>query len=102
MLKAVHDRFFNAGSPLAAPLRALARRLDGWAPGRFLVHLLEDPAKALLLACRRCGDCGIQHVAFLCPESQCPKHIRNGAFRRQPRRLLRGFSRARLRLVPGL
>ncbi len=21
----------------------------------------------------------IQHVAFLCPESQCPKHIRNGA-----------------------
>ncbi|MGB8720967.1 MAG: methylenetetrahydrofolate reductase C-terminal domain-containing protein, partial [Desulfobacterales bacterium] len=26
-----------------------------------------------------CGDCAIQHVAFLCPESQCPKHIRNGA-----------------------
>jgi methylenetetrahydrofolate reductase (NADPH) len=79
IMKAVHDRFFNAGSPRAAPLRAMARRLDGWAAGRFLVHLLEDPAKALLLACRRCGDCGIQHVAFLCPESQCPKHIRNGA-----------------------
>jgi methylenetetrahydrofolate reductase (NADPH) len=77
--KAVHDWFFRAGSPLAAPLRYLAGRLDRRAAGKFLVHLLEDPAKMLLLDCRRCGDCAIQQVAFLCPESQCPKHIRNGA-----------------------
>jgi methylenetetrahydrofolate reductase (NADPH) len=79
LLKAVHDRFFNLDAPYAPPLRALARRLERRAVGRLLVHLLEDPAKTLLLACRRCGDCAIQHVAFLCPESQCPKHIRNGA-----------------------
>jgi methylenetetrahydrofolate reductase (NADPH) len=79
LLKAVHDGFFREDAPRAAALRSLAGRLDGCRAGRFLVHLLEDPAKMLLLDCRRCGDCAIQHVAFLCPESQCPKHIRNGA-----------------------
>lgn len=78
-LKAVHDQFFNFDAPLAAFLQSIAHRLGRRATGRLLLQLLEDPAKTLLLECRRCGDCAIQHVAFLCPESQCPKHIRNGA-----------------------
>ena len=78
-LKAVHDQFFNFDAPLAPFLRSIAHRLGRRAAGRLLVQLLEDPVKTLLLECRRCGDCAIQHVAFLCPESQCPKHIRNGA-----------------------
>jgi methylenetetrahydrofolate reductase (NADPH) len=41
--------------------------------------LLEDPLKQLFLSCRSCGDCAIQHIAFQCPESGCPKHTRNGA-----------------------
>jgi methylenetetrahydrofolate reductase (NADPH) len=79
LLKAIHRRFFNFDGPWAKPLHAVAQMMDKKAAGKFLVHLLEDPAKFLLLNCKRCGDCGIQHVAFLCPESQCPKHIRNGA-----------------------
>jgi methylenetetrahydrofolate reductase (NADPH) len=79
LLKAVHDRFFNSEATLAPFLRLIARRLGGLDAGRLLVQSLEDPIKALLLECKRCGDCAIQHVAFLCPESQCPKHIRNGA-----------------------
>jgi methylenetetrahydrofolate reductase (NADPH) len=78
-LKAVHDGFFREDSDLAGILRSLAGWLDRRQVGRLLVHALEDPAKILLLDCRRCGDCAIQHVGFLCPESQCPKHIRNGA-----------------------
>ncbi len=78
-LKSVHDQFFKFDAPLAPTLRSIARRLGRRASGRLLAQLLEDPAKALMLECRRCGDCAIQHVAFLCPESQCPKHIRNGA-----------------------
>jgi hypothetical protein len=78
-LKAVHDQFFNFDAPLAPFLRSIAHRLGRRASGRLLAQLLEDPVKTLLLECRRCGDCAIQHVAFLCPESQCPKHIRNGA-----------------------
>jgi len=77
--KAVHDRFFNFDTAMAPFLQAIARRLDRWVAGTYLLQLFEDPAKTLLLECRRCGDCAIQHVAFLCPESQCPKHIRNGA-----------------------
>ncbi len=46
---------------------------------RLLKLLLEDPFKKSLLSCRSCGDCAIQHLAFLCPESGCPKHTRNGA-----------------------
>jgi methylenetetrahydrofolate reductase (NADPH) len=79
ILKAVHDRFFNSETALAPLLRLIARRLGSWPAGRLLVQLIEDPVKTLLLECKRCGDCAIQHVAFLCPESQCPKHIRNGA-----------------------
>jgi methylenetetrahydrofolate reductase (NADPH) len=79
LLQGVHGGFFREDARLAPALRALAGRLDRWHAGRFLVHLLEDPAKMLLLGCQRCGDCAIQHVGFLCPESQCPKHIRNGA-----------------------
>jgi methylenetetrahydrofolate reductase (NADPH) len=57
----------------------LAQRLDDNLGHRLLTDLVEDPAKQLLLDCQKCGDCAIQHLAFLCPESQCPKHIRNGA-----------------------
>jgi methylenetetrahydrofolate reductase (NADPH) len=79
LLKAVHDGFFREDASLAPLLRSLAVWLDRWRVGRLLVDALEHPAKLLLLDCRRCGDCAIQHVGFLCPESQCPKHIRNGA-----------------------
>ncbi len=78
-LKGVHNQFFNFDARLAPLLHLMARRLGQRAGGRRLVQLFEDPFKKLLLDCRRCGDCAIQHVAFLCPESQCPKHIRNGA-----------------------
>jgi len=39
---------------------------------------VEDVSKKILFSCQECGDCGIQHLAFLCPESQCSKHTRNG------------------------
>lgn len=78
-LKAIHDQFFDFDAPLAPGLRSIAHRLSRRTAGTLALQLLEDPVKALLLECKRCGDCAIQHVAFLCPESQCPKHIRNGA-----------------------
>jgi methylenetetrahydrofolate reductase (NADPH) len=78
-LSRAHDLFFNQNHPLAPLCRRLAQRLDDNLGHRLLTDLVEDPAKHLLLDCQKCGDCAIQHLAFLCPESQCPKHIRNGA-----------------------
>jgi methylenetetrahydrofolate reductase (NADPH) len=78
-LKKMHDIFFNFDSSIAPWLRKVCQWLDKSKFGSFLMHLLEDPLKILLLSCQRCGDCGIQHIAFQCPESGCPKNTRNGA-----------------------
>lgn len=77
-LKRTHALLFAFDSPLARGMHLVARELDKRRAGHLLMMVVEDSVKILLLSCRRCGDCAIQHVAFLCPESQCPKHIRNG------------------------
>ena len=78
-LQAIHRSFFNLDSPVASFMEKVSRTLDKYRSGRLLAGWMEVPLKKLLLDCKKCGDCGIQHVAFLCPESSCPKHIRNGA-----------------------
>ena len=78
-LQKTHRAFFDFQSPLAPLYQKICRYLDNGRTGSLLTHLVENPAKGLLLRCRHCGDCGIQHVGFLCPESGCPKHTRNGA-----------------------
>ncbi len=79
LLRKVHSIFFNADSPIAPLNRMVCRFLANWGKGPLLMHLTEDPVKKLLLHCECCGDCAIQHVGFLCPQSGCPKHTRNGA-----------------------
>ncbi len=74
-----HGILFNHNHMLAPILRRISRWLAKSPADRIFLKLIEQPAKGLLLDCLGCGDCGIQHVAFLCPESQCPKHTRNGA-----------------------
>jgi len=78
-LKKGHDIFFSFDSPVAPLCRMLAEWIDKRNLGRLFRMLFEDPVKGSLLECRKCGDCGIPHLAFQCPESGCPKHIRNGA-----------------------
>jgi methylenetetrahydrofolate reductase (NADPH) len=78
-LQATHRYFFNPESSMAPFLENISRILDRHKSGRLLAAWMEGPVKKWLLDCKQCGDCGIQHVAFLCPESKCPKHIRNGS-----------------------
>ena len=42
------------------------------------VYFFEKTIKALTNECRECGDCSLPEMAFLCPESQCGKFLRNG------------------------
>ena len=42
------------------------------------MRLIEHASKAVLFACKDCGDCSLPEIAFLCPESQCAKNQRNG------------------------
>ena len=79
LMQTAHNWFFSFTSPVASLMKKICHWADQSRVGTILVHMVEDPAKKLLLNCQKCGDCGIVHTAFLCPESQCPKHIRNGA-----------------------
>lgn len=79
VMRKMHDLFFDFESPWEPLLKKFSAAIDGTQIGHLLLHLTEDPVKKVLLSCKKCGDCAIQHLAFLCPESQCPKHIRNGA-----------------------
>ncbi len=78
-LKKAHDLFFDKKAKLAPVYRKISSSLEKKKMEWVLKLFVEDPFKKLLLSCQSCGDCGIQHVGFLCPESGCPKHTRNGA-----------------------
>jgi methylenetetrahydrofolate reductase (NADPH) len=39
---------------------------------------IEHLSKRLLFDCLSCGDCALSDMAYICPESQCPKFLRNG------------------------
>ena len=77
-LRTTHHYFFDFKSPLAPILKKVAGVLDQSRHGHILTHIIENPLKILLLGCERCGDCAIEHVGFLCPQSGCPKNTRNG------------------------
>ena len=79
LMKFMHERFFNFDAKHARTLEKVCRWIRHHPPAEKLVAFFENASKKILLNCQRCGDCAIQHLAFLCPESQCPKHIRNGA-----------------------
>lgn len=78
-LRTAHDLFFDKKASFAPVYKKISNSLDKSNTSWVLKRLLEDPFKKLMLSCQSCGDCGIQHVGFLCPESGCPKHTRNGA-----------------------
>ncbi len=78
-LRAAHDLFFDKTATFAPVYKRISSSLDKNKKSWVLKRFLEDPFKKIMLSCQGCGDCGIQHVGFLCPESGCPKHTRNGA-----------------------
>ncbi len=79
LMDITHTLFFNPDTLFAPLYQYLSRHIDSSRSGRMALHLIENVGKQIMLGCRQCGDCAIQHVAFQCPESGCPKHIRNGA-----------------------
>lgn len=72
-----HRAVFAPGTPRFRAAGRLYERLERVHLERPL-HVLEQAAKVPLYDCRDCGDCSLPEVAYLCPESQCPKGERNG------------------------
>ena len=61
-------KFFRAFCRIAEKKRSFYRFLSGF----------ESIVKKLLFDCRSCDDCALFELHYLCPESQCPKSMRNG------------------------
>jgi methylenetetrahydrofolate reductase (NADPH) len=72
-----HRLVFAPGTPGFRAAGRVYGRLEAAHLGRPL-HVLEQAVKVPLYDCRDCGDCSLPDVAYLCPESQCPKGERNG------------------------
>ncbi|MFO7749194.1 MAG: methylenetetrahydrofolate reductase C-terminal domain-containing protein, partial [Desulfobacteraceae bacterium] len=78
ILKKAHQCFFVKTNAFSPVYKKMAQAMDTAGKAWLVKRILEDPFKKLTLSCQGCGDCAIQHLSFLCPESGCPKHTRNG------------------------
>ena len=77
IMRFFHQLAFTPEAPLYKPARWFFKKIDGT---RFEgpVTEMEYWIKFISSRCRRCGDCTLLEVAFLCPQSQCPKYLFNG------------------------
>ncbi len=69
---------FNKTTPYYSLLQSFAQLVSKYRIFKVPYVALEDLSKRLLFDCRKCGDCALFEMAYLCPESQCPKYLRNG------------------------
>ena len=72
-----HDLAFTPGTPGYRAAATFYTAVEKYHLSRP-AHVLEHAVKVPLFDCRDCGDCSLPDVAYLCPESQCPKGERNG------------------------
>jgi len=76
--RAVHRWVFEPDGLLHMPACWFFTKLDKSRLERATTSL-EYYLKEILFDCYRCGDCTLAQFAFLCPQSQCPKFLLNGA-----------------------
>jgi methylenetetrahydrofolate reductase (NADPH) len=77
VMRLFHRLAFAEDAPLYGSLCSFFRNVDGTVIDGPLTTL-EYAIKTVTSHCRRCGDCTLAEVAFLCPQSQCPKFLFNG------------------------
>ena len=77
IMRFFHDLAFTPEAPLYNSARWFFRKMDR-TRSEGPVTEMEYWIKFISSRCRRCGDCTLLEVAFLCPQSQCPKYLFNG------------------------
>jgi len=77
MMRLFHGLAFTPEAPLFNSARWFFKKIDGTGLEGTVTEL-EYWIKFISSRCRRCGDCTLLEVAFLCPQSQCPKYLFNG------------------------
>jgi methylenetetrahydrofolate reductase (NADPH) len=77
LMRRLHRSMFLPGAPLYGATRDFFSRIAG-SGAEPPVTEIEYFLKFLTSRCRRCGDCTLAEMAFLCPQSQCAKFLFNG------------------------
>lgn len=73
-----HKSVFNESKPWFPMLKRFAKFADKHRSLRTFYGVAEHASKKILFDCRKCGDCALAEMAFVCPEAKCPKFLRNG------------------------
>ena len=74
----IHQAAFEEGSAGFRAGQTLYRIADRSPKLAAALHHVERAFKTVAFDCRDCGDCSLNEIAYLCPESQCAKNQRNG------------------------
>jgi methylenetetrahydrofolate reductase (NADPH) len=77
LFRFLHRRAFLPQASLRKPACWFFRKVDGSCLEGVVMEV-EYWTKFVTSRCRRCGDCTLPEVAFLCPQSQCAKYLFNG------------------------
>jgi methylenetetrahydrofolate reductase (NADPH) len=77
LMRFLHHLAFLPGAPLYRSAVGFFSLIDG-TRAETAVTEAEYFLKFLTSRCRRCGDCTLPEMAFLCPQSQCAKFLFNG------------------------
>ena len=73
----VHEVAFEPDGMLYDFCRKVCLRLDE-SRMRGPLSIFEHITKMALFGCQNCGDCTLEKLAFLCPQSRCAKYLLNG------------------------
>jgi len=73
----VHETAFEPEGTLYDLCKKTCLRLDETRL-RGPLSAFEYITKAALFGCLNCGDCTLERLAFLCPQSRCAKYLLNG------------------------
>jgi methylenetetrahydrofolate reductase (NADPH) len=73
----VHEVSFEPEGRLYEFCKKACLRLDE-TKMRGPLSTFEYITKAALFGCLNCGDCTLEELAFLCPQSRCAKYLLNG------------------------
>jgi methylenetetrahydrofolate reductase (NADPH) len=76
--KRFHKILFEEGKGLYNTGKSLCKKSNSKLNAPKWLYTLEQTGKKFLFDCQDCGDCSLQEIAYLCPESQCAKNQRNG------------------------
>lgn len=76
--KFAHRLAFDNGKGLAPIGKRLCHKGPNQSEPPKWLRMIEHASKSMLFSCHDCGDCSLGETAFLCPESQCAKNMRNG------------------------